>query len=382
MSDAEILIRCPGCGTAHRVTMAVGQQLRCTTCQTVFSAPVLDPSSLTLLDPTAAATPAGSGAGPELGTAGNATGVAVGETAAFAPAQGVPQVPQIAAGKERRRRESWREDENTPRPTPAAAPAPAPPAESGVLWNLVALVALVCIVVSGSILGIYVVRRWDGAPGGSERLTPPATTQPGAAAPSAHRWTDAVRGAQQLGKLETQVVRAKYGAVRAKDLNNEVITTDDTNLLAITVAVHNRGSQAHAFQSWYAGTTSQEGAAELLPELSDDAGRVYALLRFEDVSSIEGQRLADTIEPHQQVQDTVVFLVPEGIDRKQIRYLRLALPADALGTSGWFRFEIPASMVRGLVDAPPSAEPSAPAEEADGTSTEEPAGTSAKEPDA
>jgi hypothetical protein len=178
------------------------------------------------------------------------------------------------------------------------------------------------------------------------------------------------------------VVRAKYGAVRAKDLNNEVITTDDTNLLAITVAIHNRGSQAHAFQSWYAGTTSQEGAAELLPELSDDAGRVYALLRFEDVSSIEGQRLADTIEPHQQVQDTVVFLVPEGIDRKQIRYLRLALPADALGTSGWFRFEIPASMVRGLVDAPPSAEPSAPAEEADGTSTEEPAGTSAKEPDA
>ena len=128
-------------------------------------------------------------------------------------------------------------------------------------------------------------------------------------------------------------MRVKYGAVRAKDLNNEVITTDDTNLLAITVSVHNRGDGRVQFRSWYAGGIEGADGQELLPELSDDAERAYSLLRFDDVSSIEGQRLADEIEPRHDVQDTVVFLVPADVDRTKIRYFRLssAGPCDRHG---------------------------------------------------
>lgn len=317
MTDTEMLIRCPGCGTPHRVTLAVGRQLRCTTCQTVFFAPVLDRSS---------------------------------------------ETPPVVADPMPQRRASWREDASVPRPGPATTSADVSPHACGLLWKLVAPASVLCIVISGSILGIYAVRRGGQTRGGSAQPGPaPVLARPDArGSTSEYRWTDALRGAQQLDALETRVVRAKYGAVRAKDLNNEVMTTDDTNLIAVTVSVHNRGAQPHAFQSWYAGTAVQKGAGELLPELADDADRVYALLRFEDVSSIEGQRLADPIEPHQRVQDTLVFLVPEDIDRTEIRYLRLALPADALGARGWFRFEIPARMIQGLVDAAPSGESARP----------------------
>ncbi len=100
-----------------------------------------------------------------------------------------------------------------------------------------------------------------------------------------------------------------------------------------------------AFRSWYAGGFESEEGDEPLPELSDDLGRAYDLLRFDDVSSIEGQRLADEIEPHHDVQDTVVFLVPADVDRTTIRYFRLSLPAHAIGTADFFRFEIPVSMI-------------------------------------
>ena len=78
--------------------------------------------------------------------------------------------------------------------------------------------------------------------------------------------------AQRLGQLEVKVVRVKYGAVRAKDLNNEVITTDDTNLLAITVSVHNRGARAPCVSQLVRGRVDDDGGVELLPELWDDAG--------------------------------------------------------------------------------------------------------------
>jgi hypothetical protein len=164
-------------------------------------------------------------------------------------------------------------------------------------------------------------------------------------------WSDAVLHAQRLGLLEVKVVRVKYGAVRAKDLNNEVITTDDTNLLAITVSVHNRGAAVCGFRSWYSSVIESADGLELLPALSDDAERAYSLLRFDDVSSIEGQRLATDIEPHQIVQDTVVFLVPADVDRTQIRYFRLSLPAHAIGTADYFRFEIPSGMIAGWAGA-------------------------------
>jgi hypothetical protein len=181
-----------------------------------------------------------------------------------------------------------------------------------------------------------------------------------------------------LGLLEVKVVRVKYGAVRAKDLNNEVITTDDTSLLAITVSVHNRGEAACVFRSWYAGGFESADGQEQLPELSDDLERAYSLLRFDDVSSIEGQRLADEIEPHQAIQDAVVFLVPADFDRTKIRFFHLSLPAHAIGTEDFFRFEIPVRMIDGFLAVEAEAGAGAEAEAGAGAEAEAGAGAEAE----
>ncbi len=221
---------------------------------------------------------------------------------------------------------------------------------------MISVIAGLLIVTTSLLVGVHLVRDWQRSSrsesaGSSSDVDVRSEPVARAAPTEVFHWTDAVLHAQRLGLLEVKVVRVKYGAVRAKDLNNEVITTDDTNLLAITVSVHNRGAAACGFRSWYSGVIESADGQELLPELSDDAERAYSLLRFDDVSSIEGQRLATEIEPHQIVQDTVVFLMPTDVDRTKIRYFRLSLPAHAIGTADYFRFEIPSGMIAGWVGA-------------------------------
>ena len=67
------------------------------------------------------------------------------------------------------------------------------------------------------------------------------------------------------------------------------------------------------------------------------------------MSSIEGQHLADEIEPRHDVQDTVVFLVPADVDRTKIRYFRLSLPAHAIGTRGFLPVRDPGQHDHGLL---------------------------------
>ena len=226
----------------------------------------------------------------------------------------------------------------------------------GRIWTVISVIAGLLIVTTSLLVGVHLVRDWQqSASSESAGLSSDVDVRSAAVAPAAptgvFHWSDAVLHAQRLGLLEVKVVRVKYGAVRAKDLNNEVITTDDTSLLAITVSVHNRGAAACEFRSWYSGVIESDDGQELLPALSDDVERTYALLRFDDVSSIEGQRLATEIEPHQIVQDTVVFLVPTDVDRTKVRYFRLSLPAHAIGTADHFRFEIPVRMIAGWAGA-------------------------------
>ena len=46
MNNPVIRIRCPGCGSAAAVTLAVGQQLSCETCGTHFLAPIMTAEDL------------------------------------------------------------------------------------------------------------------------------------------------------------------------------------------------------------------------------------------------------------------------------------------------------------------------------------------------
>jgi hypothetical protein len=356
MADGNILIRCPGCGKAQSVVMAVGQQLQCGVCQTVFFAPVLAPDQLP---------PTTTSESFSVEPASTSPALPPGRQAAIGAQMPIPlsetrPIERAAASR------NWRTDGMELEPPAATGPrfepqgdmgrgagpsaAPREPrgehSGGGKIWTVVTVAAGLIIVAASLLVGIHFV--WNGRqvadePAGNPRPAPVPAASPVHTAQ--FYWTDATQHAQRLGQLELKVVRAKYGAVRAKDVNNEVITTDDSNLLAVTVSVHNRGAQPRAFRSWYAGGFESEEGEELLPELSDDMGRAYDLLRFDDVSSIEGQRLADEIEPRHDVQDTVVFLVPADVDRTKIRYFRLSLPAHAIGTVDFFRFEIPVGMI-------------------------------------
>ena len=362
MADGSIQIRCPGCGNSNVVAMAVGQQLQCRVCQTVFFAPVIAPEQLRRLRR------------PHLPCRVPPRIQRRRVDVARDTREQVPTAPSAArppAGATPSR--SWRTEECEPawrrrRLQPHLATAcgrhpripkrpPRAPSEDapagGRVWTVITVIAGLLIVTTSLLTGVLWIRdRQQAHNGPSANPLPGSETTPPRAAPSVSRtpvhWSDAVLHAQRLGLLEVKVVRVKYGAVRAKDLNNEVITTDDTSLLAITVSVHNRGAATCAFRSWYAGGFESADGQELLPELSDDLERTYSLLRFDDVSSIEGQRLADEISPHQVVQDTVVFLVPADFDRTTIRFFRLSLPAHAIGTEDFFRFEIPVRMIDGF----------------------------------
>ena len=271
-------------------------------------------------DPSASAPPAGLGNDQE--------------TREHAPA--VPIASRPTAGVTPSR--SWRTEECEPGTT-GQAPAPTLPVSSGShlasapssaeqpaggrIWTVISVIAGLLIVTTSLLVGVHLVRDWQQSAssesaGSSSDVDVRSEPVAPAAPTGVFHWSDAVLHAQRLGLLEVKVVRVKYGAVRAKDLNNEVITTDDTSLLAITVSVHNRGAAAvRVSQLVFRRVIESADGQELLPALSDDAERAYSLLRFDDVSSIEGQRLATEIEPHQIVQDTVVFLVPTDVDRSQ-----------------------------------------------------------------
>jgi len=346
MSEGTILIRCPGCGAAESVALAVGQQLQCHVCQTVFYAPVVE------TDQTSAA-----GSLPAPPTAAKPAG----ERSAQGGSSGQVRAPETRRDERSASSRVWRTEglelgtgakpdgaaEPQPSTRPAAATAPnleVYPSGSTRVWTAITVLASLIIIIATSLVGLHFRRKWSQS-NPPPRQAAQAGSRANAVDPAQIHWTDASVRAQRLGHVEVKILRAKYGAVRAKDLNNDVITTDDSNLLAINISVHNRGTRRCPFRSWYSGGLTAEDGGELVPELSDDAGHSYDLLRFDDVSSIEGQQLTDEIEPRHDVQDTVVFFIPTDTDRTAIRRFRLTLPAHAIGSDDFFRFEIPVSMI-------------------------------------
>lgn len=161
------------------------------------------------------------------------------------------------------------------------------------------IVSFVCVALIGTCLGgaIYIMRaveqHEDDLP---TAAGPGVSKQNGSKQNEIVRWTDATRAAQRKERVIVKVETATFGAVRAKDLNRQVITTDDDNLIALTVSVRNRDFDARAFKSWYGNTFEEKGGDVILAELFDDRDRSYQMLTFDDVSSVEGQRLADEIE--------------------------------------------------------------------------------------
>ena len=359
MNEPAIRIRCPGCGSVTAVSLAVGQQLPCGTCGTLFLAPILSAEDLQAMqssrtDFEVAGEPwrgfhHSPSEGSDLpGRHGARAEPEIGQTQAWQTADWDKPAVSIPGQRPNRPRVEPLSVDHSAVPSPPVSASGEDAVDSRLsrLWHLVlcfAAVALTSACIGGA---VYVIRAFDReAEEETTQVGAAVQVQPGSRPEGPVRWIDATRSAQRKQGVIAKVESASYGAVRAKDVNRRVITTDDDNLIALTVSVSNRGRADCPFHSWYGNTFETDNGDVLIAELFDDQSRSYQMLKFDDVSSLQGQRLADEIAAGDFVRDTLVFVVPEDVDRKKIEYFRLALPAIAVGMDGNFRFEIPVSMI-------------------------------------
>ncbi len=368
MTERDVIVRCPGCGNGKVIAMAVGQLLQCDICRTTFHAPIDGPDE-------------GQGV-PESDSFVVGPPLSPGEFVPHAdrrisdPNSSTSGRGENSGQDEAATRSSWLTDdlELSSQPSPitstgnpatdhavcqqtVAAPSDAGDGAAQILdarsvnsWTIVSIAAGGVIVVTLTVSAVLLIRNFQNAAPASTR--PAVQTAPAATAGSDSQlhWTDAAKASRRQNSVVAKVERVTYGHVKARDLQNQVVTTELDNLLAITVSVANHGPRARTFQNWYEHAFETETGRDTVAELTDDQQRSYSLLKFDDVSAIEGQRLSNTIEPEESVHDTVVFLIPEEIDRSAIDYFRLTLPGAAVGMNVDFRFQLPVNMIQGFAE--------------------------------
>jgi len=343
MNQRDVIVRCPGCGNGKVIALAVGQLLQCDVCGTNFQAPLTDDHDDSSATPETSF-PADVGEQPHTAERGRPA-AAVPATSNSAKTMKGSASPQPTRSWDMGLEEEIAGD--------ASSEATGPPQEEGkrgtdegggLVWNLLAVLAAAVILITLCATVWLVIRRLPSSPQTASSLRHAA----GDTASQEVTWTDASQYSQRRSPITVKVERVVYGALRAKDLSHQVITTEDDNLLGVTVSARNQGRRSRPFQNWYGHVFLDRAGNELLAELTDNQGRDYALLKFDDVSYIEGQRLADEIAPRESVQDTVVFLIPEEVNLATIDFFRVSLPGSAVGVGDFFRFQIPRSMIDGL----------------------------------
>ncbi len=365
MAEHDVIVRCPGCGNGKVVSVAVGQLLQCDVCRTAFHAPIASDDQCApnaLADSFVVGEPAAPGKAATQEPAVTSSAV-TSDAVTSGSSSGLD-----GSGSNIKRTRVWRSHDLEAAPESDHAPlvvqpdlaASSPESDSdeeldisappGMFWTVVGMLAVGVMLTVLVVAGFVIVRGLGDSQGKDSQGKQPSTARTrshDADAVAAH-WTDAAKFSQRIGPISLKVERVIYGKLRAKDRTNQVITTEDDNLLGITVSAHNQGHRLRDFQNWYGHAFVADDGAEMIAELTDDQGRSYALLKFDDVSHIEGQRLADQLGPDESVQDTVVFMIPDDVDRSVIKYFRLTLPGAAVGLAEFFRFQIPVRMIRGF----------------------------------
>ena len=159
------------------------------------------------------------------------------------------------------------------------------------------------------------------------------------------RWSDAREVSLLLRGLKLRVENAEFGEILAKDDEHHVIPTDGQKYLAVFVTVKNVGQEPVEYHSWYAhgGRT----LPKLQPTLTDGAGHTFPLKKFTGVAQIKGHTPSAKLARGDEISDVIIFHVPDDVPRDEVQFLRLKLPAFATGGEGFFRFEMPRSMVAG-----------------------------------
>jgi hypothetical protein len=154
----------------------------------------------------------------------------------------------------------------------------------------------------------------------------------------APEWVDACTHYAQLGDLRVRVMRVTWGPVAFTDSARP----PGGEGLQIAIRVYNAGTNRRLeYRGWGQPAEPPAGQAAVL---LDDRGQTCRLRSFGPGGEVAGQVRSASIAPLRPIDDVLVFDPPAS----KVEYLRLELPAAAIGEAGTLRLQIPPSLFQGF----------------------------------
>lgn len=230
--------------------------------------------------------------------------------------------------------------------------------------NTVAVVALAVLVAGLGIAGTALVYRGGNPPPQPSDTTAatqqgpdtpqadeapepsPASTTGGATRTSAaESWQDASKAGASCGDAKVEIASARVGLPRLIRASGRAAKPKSA-LLLITVELENTDrARTLEYVSWNGPAALASGTS-----LQDNLGNPCYPKTFSG-AKLPGQFRRASIRPGESIEDVLLFENPLGT--AGLKFLRLQLPASALGEPGTLRFEIPVAMIEPM--PPPSA---------------------------
>ena len=235
-----------------------------------------------------------------------------------------------------------------PQPTFAENEPPPAPARRGMALELIFLLTFLALFATAAIVIFMVVgkKRIGGGADMAEveeeifdaDLTPQTFDNP--------HWSDARRFTLRKNDVKTKIREVVYGPVRTRDDARRVVEDEEKKFLVISLSLRNTSDTPRPYRSWY-GSLFRVGGRQRSAELVDDLGNAYALHKFTGATAVQGHVPEATLVRSEQTRDAIVFALPDQIDRADVAWFHLELPAGAYGGEGVLRFEIPVDMIQG-----------------------------------
>jgi hypothetical protein len=148
-------------------------------------------------------------------------------------------------------------------------------------------------------------------------------------------WVDAGRNALHHGDVRLRVTSAVVGQTSFEPVQGKPPPGD--RCLVVGLRITNAGIMRKlTYKGWAGGNPAAEP-----PVLRDDKGKSYAPKTFGTGWVVKGSAPSATIPPEKSHDDLLVFEAPPP----GVAYLRLELPAAAVGAEGRLRMEIPRQMI-------------------------------------
>jgi len=196
------------------------------------------------------------------------------------------------------------------------------------------ILGLLFFLVLGSIFLIAVLIRTGKVRGPADEVADESS-----ATASRIRWTDASTNSLNLNRVQVRVRRAEWDVVRGRDASRKIVVSA-AKYLSIYVNIKNHRMDRVAYKSRF----SRPNKASL----SDNRHRFYQEFRGSRFNAIELHVEDADLVPREDIDDRLIFIVPDTVDRDSIECFHLELPARAVGSDGTFYFEIPRDMVEGF----------------------------------